>query len=740
MVMVDTSVRRLLADTSNSTGLECLSFVARQHGVHLTIPQLIHDNHLDGGEISLRQVADCAGKAGLKAKIVNLTWNDLKQIKKTRPVIVNLRDGSNMVLLQIDVQNPEAKAILYDPNAGPNAPLIIDRVRFESIWTGDVALIKRDYGISDEEQPFSIGLIAALIFRERRIVRDVAIAAFVLGILALAPIVFWRLLSDRVLFYKAYNTFYVLCIAMIVVIVFETIFYHLRQYLVHHLTARLDVKLSTYVFERILNLPIDFFERVPIGLVSRDMREIFRIRGFLVGQLFGTVLDSALLLFFIPVMFFFNSTMTLVVLGIAGLIVVWLLLMLPVYRKKSSAVIAAEGEQSAFLVQTLSGIRTIKSLALDVSQKRQWDVHVARVARARISEGLVGNAIHAVVMPLERFAISGSYAIGIYMALSSNDPIYIGALFAFLLLSQRVIGPLMQMSQLINQYDEVRTAVVIVGNLVNRLPEDGRNGTGVLSPIRGNIEFSNVVFSYKGTVTPALDRVSFDVPVGRTLGVMGKSGSGKTTITRLLQRLHSEYGGLIKIDGIDVREYDVDHLRRNIGVVLQESFLFSGSIRDNIAVAKADASFDDIIRAARLAGAEEFIDRLPRGYDTLVYEGSPNLSGGQKQRLAIARALIVDPPILVLDEATSSLDAESESIINANISRIARGRTVIIISHRLSSIIKADTILVLDGGTINDSGTHNELLERNDIYSALWHQQNSHIAVAVGKANSHMRM
>jgi ATP-binding cassette subfamily B protein len=194
-----------------------------------------------------------------------------------------------------------------------------------------------------------------------------------------------------------------------------------------------------------------------------------------------------------------------------------------------------------------------------------------------------------------------------------------------------------------------------------------------------------------------------------------------------LQRLHSDYEGLIKIDGIDVREYDIDHLRRSIGVVLQDNFLFSGTIRENITAAKPDATFDDIIRAARLAGAEEFIDKFPRGYETYIQEGSPNLSGGQKQRLAIARALIVDPSILILDEATSALDAESEAIVNANIARIAHGRTMIIISHRLSSLMKADAILVLEQGQVNDVGRHEELLGRNDIYSALWHQQNSHL-------------
>lgn len=712
------------------SGLDCLVIVARQHGLHLTTSQLIHDNVLGDQEVALPELLRCANASGMTAKAVKLDWKGLSHLKKALPAIVRLRDGSHMVLLRLDGDEDNVRVVLQDPNASEDALLVIDQPRFEDIWSGDVVLVKRDYEISDETQPFSLGFVLALLFRERRIVRDVAISALILGFLGLAPIMFWRLLSDKVIFYKAYNTFYVLCVTMLVIIAFEAAFSFLRQFLVHRLTTRLDVKLSTYVFEKVLNLPIDFFEQNAVGLISRDVREVFRIRGFLMSQLFGTILDSTTLIFFLPVMFFFSPIMTFMVLAFSAVIVGWLILMLPSYRRKSAAVLAAEGAQGAFLVQSLNGMRTIKSLALDSRQRHMWDVLVARVGKARLAEGMAGNAIQAVVRPLERLAVSAPYALGVYLALVSQDPVYVGALFAFLMLSQRVSGPLMQMAQLINQYDEARTAVTIVGNLVNQPAEEGRSGHGVRSPLKGQIEFAGVTFKYKGAVSPALNNISFEIPVGTTLGVMGKSGSGKTTITRLLQRLHSDYGGLIKIDGIDVREYDVDHLRRNVGVVLQENFLFSGTIRENIAAAKPDATFDDIVRAARLAGAEEFIDKLPRGYETYVYEGSPNLSGGQRQRLAIARALIVNPPILILDEATSALDAESETIVNANISRIAHGRTLIIISHRLSSLTKADAILVLNRGVVNDIGRHDELLERNDIYGSLWYQQNTHLVPA----------
>jgi ATP-binding cassette, subfamily B, bacterial HlyB/CyaB len=712
------------------SALECLVIVARHSGVHLSVPQLVHDNLLTAETITVAQLLRCARSAGLKAKTTQLTKDELIQSKKALPAIVTLKNGVHMALLRLAGNPNEVRVVLQDPNADPEALLVVDLLRFEEAWSGNIVLIKRNYEISDENQPFSIGLVAAFIFRERWIVRDVATSAVVLSFLALSPIMFWRLLSDKVIYYKAYNTFFVVCSAMLLLVIFEAVFAYVRQFLIVHLTTRIDVKLATYMFDKVLNLPMDFFERTQTGTITYDMNQMWKIRLFLMGQVFGTVLDSTTLLIFLPIMFFFSPIMTTVVLVSCALMVVWIVAMLPAYRRRSQAVEVAESQRGALLVQTIFGIRTVKSLALDARQRHHWDVLTARVAKLRFAEGMLGNLIQACVRPLERFAVSGSYAIGVYIAITSNDPIYVGALFAFLMLSQRVSGPLLQMAKLINQYDEARIAVAVVAKLVNQPPEEGRSGNGVRKPIEGHIEFSKVTFKYPGAAGPALDGVSVDIPKGTTLGIMGRSGSGKTTITRLLQRLHSDYSGMIKIDGIDVREYDVDHVRRSLGVVLQDNFLFSGTIRENITAGKVDATFDEIVQAARMAGAEEFIERLPRGYETYVYEGSPNLSGGQRQRLAIARALIVDPKILILDEATSALDADSEAIVNANISRIARGRTLVIISHRLSSLVSADAILVLEQGVVKDVGRHEELLERCDIYSSLWHQQTRHVTAA----------
>ncbi len=725
--------RPILSDEEarlSATGLGCLVLVGRHHGLNLTVPQIIADNLLPSAATTSKDLVRCARRAGLKAKAITLDWRGLSHLKKALPVIVSLKSGARMVLVRADNDPQNPTVDLQDPNAEDGVLLAIDRLRFEEAWTGEVILVRRNYDLVDEEQPFSFGLIASLVFRERKLVRDLGICAVVLSLFALAPIVFWRLLSDKVLYYSSMNTFTVLCIAMAFIIVFEAIFAYLRSFLIQVVSSRVDVRLSEYMFDKVLQLPIDFFERTRVGLIARDMNEIWRVRAFLTGQLFGTILDSFTLFIFLPVMFFFSAVLTAVVLAICGLIVLWLILTLPIYRKRSSAVQNAEGERGAFLYQTLAGIRTVKSLALETRQRQQWDVHVAKIGKLKLAEGAAASFIQAGVRPLERLAVSGSYALGVYLAMTTKDPVFIGALFAFLMLTQRVSAPLMQMAQLVNQLDEVRTAVAIVGGLVNRPKEEGISDHGVRTPLHGHVEFSNLRFKYQGATTPALDGVSFEVPLGATLGIVGRSGSGKTTITRLLQGLHFDYEGLIKIDGVDIREYDVTHLRRSLGVVLQENFLFSGSIRSNITAAKPHASFDEMVRAARLAGAEEFIDRLPRGYETFIYEGSPNLSGGQRQRLAIARALILDPKILILDEATSALDPDSEAIVNENIRRIAQGRTVIVISHRLSSLVNSDAILVLERGKVADMGSHAELLERCEIYSGLWHQQNRHIAAA----------
>ncbi len=718
------------ADSEPAAGLSLLGalvVVARHCGLQLAVPQLVHDHLLQPGQPSVPQLLKVAESEGLRASSSQLNWSQLASLAKALPAIVLLRNGSAMVLRQVNTDAQLPHVVLQDPNAHAEAPLILDEQRFTAAWTGEVLLFKRDHRLRDEDQPFGLWLIISQLLRDRRIARDIGIAAVLLSLLAVAPIMFWRLLIDRVLYYNNLDTLAVLCVSMLILIGFETGFGYLRRYLVLHVSQRMDAKLSTYMFDKVVNLPLDFFERNSVGEISRDMNEMYKVRNFLTGQLFGSVLDALVLVVFLPIMFAFSPLLTAFVLAFAALICGWIIIRLPDLRRKSGAVFAAEGAKGAFLVETLHGVRTVKALALDARRRHDWDVRVAHAARLRFDEGRASNTVQTAVVPLERMMTSGVFALAVYMAITTHQQVYVGALFAFMMLTQRVAQPLVQLSQLLTQYDEVRLAVAIMARLVNQPPEEGHAKSGIRTPIVGRIEFSDVRFRYLGTSSPALDNVSFTIPEGSIFGIMGRSGSGKTTITRLLQLFHSNYEGLIKVDGTDLRQYDVDHLRGSFGVVMQENFLFSGTIRDTIAAGKPDATFDEVVMAARLAGAEEFIERLQRGYDTFIYEGSPNLSGGQRQRLAIARALITNPRILILDEATSALDAESEAIVNANILRIAQNRTLIIVSHRLSSLIAADTILVMERGKVYDTGPHSELIERCDIYANLWHQQHQHL-------------
>jgi len=404
--------------------------------------------------------------------------------------------------------------------------------------------------------------------------------------------------------------------------------------------------------------------------------------------------------------------------------------------------VLAEQSKGAHLVESIYGMRTIKSLALEGRRRFEWDLRVAQASAARYDLGTLANYPQTMTLPFERLIYSGSFILGAYMVLANPDSISMGVLVAFSMLSTRLAQPLVQIARLLQDVAEMRGAVAEVASVMNAPQEQGHHGTGLRLPVEGEITFQDVRFRYGPGAPPALDGVSFTAPRGTILGIMGRSGSGKTTITRLLQGLNPGYEGIIKIDGMDLREIDLAHLRTNIGVVPQENFLFSGSIRDNIAVARPDASFAEIVRAAQMAGAEEFIERMPRGYETMLEEGAVNLSGGQRQRLAIARALIIDPPVLILDEATSALDAESEAIINANLQRIARGRTIVIISHRLSMLVPAHQILVLERGKVYDIGTHDELLHRCDIYKHLWHVQHRnsdrsappHVQLAIARA------
>lgn len=707
------------------TAVRCLVMIARSHGVNTSSDRMIHDNVLGNYEPSVATILRMADSIGLRAKETTLAWDALFDLGDAFPVMARLRNGNYMVLVGAGSKGTGRVVLAQDPLAEDAGLLTFDQERFERGWDGTVVFLKKKLAEESDERPFNLAWFIPEVMRQKRVFRDVAIASIMLMIFAMAQPVFTQLVIDRVLVHHSLGTLYVLVVGMAFVILFDATFTFLRQYLILFATNKIDSRVNVKTFNKLVSLPMDYFEKNSAGVILKNMSQTEKIRNFLTGQVFTSILDTVSLVIFLPLMFFYSPPLASIVLLFTILICIGTGSVLPIIRGRLGEVYEAEAGQQSYLVENIQGMRTVKSLALDARQRKEWDRKVARTVTVRFGVARMVMILQAFIHPLEKLMFATIMSVGAYLVLEGD--MLLGGLIAFNIITSRVVGPLVQLSQLVQQFQEVSLSVSMLGTIMNAKSEEGRSGRGLRTPFQGEVSFQSVRFRYAPSAPPALDEVSFTIPKGTIFGVMGRSGSGKTTVTRLLQGLHAPQEGLIKIDGHDLREIDLDHLRSQIGVVLQENFLFRGTIRENIGMGRPNATLEEIMRAARLAGADEFVERLPRGYDTFLEEGSSNLSGGQRQRLAIARALLRDPPVLILDEATSALDAESESIVQANLMSIAQGRTLIIISHRLSSLVPAHTIMVMDRGKAVDMGRHHDLLKRCEIYSHLWNQQNRHI-------------
>ena len=721
------------ATRPQSSALLALVAVAARLGVDTSVDQLRRRFSMEAVEPDTGTLITMARELGLEAKSLHLSFAELPRLSKTLPAILRAKGGG--ALLLEDARSDRLKGtvvVIRDPAAPETERVAIEEIQLAEIWEGELILIKRAFGATDEQQPFGMAWLMGQVLRERKLFRDIGYGALASTVFAIAPPFMFRVVIDRVVVNHSYPTLNVVVAVIAMMIVTEMIVGHMRRLLTQVATTRIDGRLNLYIVDKLLRLPLDFFERSPTGETLNKLHNIWQIRHFLTGQLFGTFLDAVPLLGLVPVMLILEWHLALIAFGLAALIFVVVMLYLPPLARAHRRVVVADQAKTAHLVETLHGMKTIKSLSLEGRRRREWDRRVAEAAAARHAMGLIANWPQTLTLPLQRLMYSGCFALGTYMVLSADGTalnsttLSPGALVAFAFLSMRLAQPLIAIATMQMDIAEVRGAIFQVATVMNATPEPAQVN-GLKMPIKGEITFKDLRFRYAPDAPYAIDDVSFTIPRGKMFGIMGRSGSGKTTVTRLLQRLHTGFEGMIKVDGMDLREIDLMHLRQHIGVVPQENFLFSGSIRDNIAMARPDAGFIDIVRAAQLAGAEEFIERLPRGYDTLLEEGATNLSGGQRQRIAIARALLIDPPVLIFDEATSALDAESEAIVNANLKRMAKGRTVITISHRLAMLVEADAILVLERGKVYDIGTHEELLRRCDIYKHMWYQQNRHL-------------
>jgi HlyB family type I secretion system ABC transporter len=698
--------------------------VARYHGVELTAESL----RVPPGQAapSPPVLVEWLREAGLWARGVPMTFRQLMKIDDSAPIVLLLDDGGAALVVGRDPQTQTL--MLRDPQGHSGDPAAaVDELRLKQLWSGAALLVRAARSGTEEEPVFNLAMLARLVWMDRRSLRDIAIASITLTILSVLPVIVVMQTVGVVIQYHSINTLSLVAVVLVISVAFEMILTWGRKSLQVIMGAKLDARLNLMIFDRLLSLPIEFFEREQAGELSYKIGQIYKVRDFLTGKLMNTFIDMFMVALLLPILFCMSAVLAWTVLLAASLIAVVIAIFMRPMAKMTGKIVNAESAKGSVLVESIYGIRTVKALALEPMRAADWDRRVAETAGLHIKASELANWPSTLSLPLQRYSMYGVMVFGAYIALMSSNPLDVGSLMGFMMLGGRVAGPLVSLAGVMDSVQEAKTAIGMVGGVLNR-PNEKRALTQGLRPrFEGAIEFDDVTFRYEGAKTPALDKMSFKIPAGTMLGLVGRSGSGKSTVTRLLQGINRDYSGAIKIDGNDMREINLRHLRKNFGMVLQDNFLFRGSVRENIIAGRPGLSFEDAVQAARLAGAEEFIERLPQGYDTFIQEGSPNLSGGQKQRLAIARAVISDPRVLILDEATSALDPESEALVNANLLRIAKGRTMVIVSHRLSSLLDCDLIMVLDRGRTMDIGTHQELVERCAIYRHLWLQQNRHL-------------
>ena len=708
------------------TGLKSLVAVARHLGLDWSLPRILHV-HGQMREPDTEQMAHTARVEGLKAIVHRVDWDRLQRFDKLTPLIARLNNGGYVVVLKTGANPPPGAisefglhVVLFNPRS-PEANLYpVPRDEFLRQWTGEIILLKRVYKLTDTNRRFALGWFIPEFWRQRTLLRNVVIAALAIHVLALAVPIFFQIVIDRVLVYLNVSTLIIITVGVIIAISFNAMLNWLRGYFVLSTASRIDIRLARTTFRHLMGLPMGFFEASLAGVITKHMQQGSQIREFLTGRLLTTLLDLPALIIFVPLMCWYSVRLTGIVVGVTLLLAGVIAAMIQPYSRRLRKLYQAEAQRQSLLVETVHGMRTVKSLNLEPRREEYWDNAAAEAVNTYVQVGKISLFANTFSQFIEQALTIAIVVVGAFLVFDGS--LTVGGLVAFNMLSSRVISPVLQLIGLLNNYQEVMMSVEMLGEIMNR-PVENSARRGLTPTLQGDIEIDRVTFSYPNTARPALRDFSARIPAGSLTGIVGRSGSGKTTLSALLQGLYYSSEGAIRIDGHNIRDIDLAFLRSQGGIVPQEPFLFRGSIKDNIRAGRPTASFEDVVFAARMAGADEFIQQLPQRYDMMLEEGAVNLSGGQKQRLSIARALLRKPRIIIFDEATSALDPESEAIVVRNLASIAKGRTTIVISHRLQTIRNADAIIVMDEGKVSGTGTHQQLLENNPIYKLLWTQQ-----------------
>lgn len=692
------------------SGLACLVMLARFHDTAVSAEQLVHRFGARRERFSSAQLLQAFKQLNLKARLTRCRVERLRQLPL--PAIAIDRHGEYFIIARVE----RDQVLAQEP--GLSSPQILTLDALQERWSGEVLLVRSQANLPGAAARFDFSWFVPAVVRHRKLLAETLLVSFVLQLFALVTPLFFQVVMDKVLVHRGLTTLDVIVVGLLVITLFESLLSLLRTYVFAHTACRMDVELGKRLFQHLLELPLAYFRSRRVGDSVARVRELENIRSFLTGNSITLVLDVLFSVVFIAVMFAYSGWLTLVVVLSLPLYVLLSLLITPVLRARLEQSFNRGAENQAFLVETINGIDTLKSMAVEPQVARRWDEQLAAYVSASFKTQNLSTLAHESAALIGKLVTVITLWLGARLVIEGE--LTVGQLIAFNMLAGRVSQPIMRLAQLWSDFQQVGLSIQRLGDILNTRTEANHGNGSVLPTLAGQIQLDQVSFRYRPDASEVLRAVSLDVAAGEVIGVVGRSGSGKSTLTRLIQRLYTPERGRVLLDGMDLAIADVSSLRRQIGVVLQENMLFRRSVRDNIALSDPGAPIEDIIQAAKLAGAHEFILELPEGYDTLVGEHGASLSGGQRQRLAIARALMTNPRILILDEATSALDYESEHIIQQNMAQICRDRTVIIIAHRLSAVRHADRILVMDRGQIVEQGPHEQLLQQPDgLYAAL---------------------
>ncbi|WP_375788688.1 type I secretion system permease/ATPase [Bradyrhizobium sp. Pha-3] len=695
------------------TGLLALCQIARHLGVPAS-PVSIGRHHLAAGQsASDEDLIRIARRLGLRARLVKTSWDRFE--KTPLPAILVNKDGRFSIVSRL----VDGRAAVHA--AGAALPHLVERSELEQEWTGELILLSKRLSPTMLVNSFDVRWFLSAVHRYRYVLSEVLVASFFLQLLGLVSPVFFQVVVDKVLVHRGLSTLDVLMIGLATVSVFEVTLGALRTYVFSHTTNRIDVELGARLFDHLLGLPLAYFANRRVGDSVARVRELENIRNFITGSALTLTIDLFFTFIFLGVMYLYSPLLTWIVVASLPLYVIISLILTPVLRRRLDEKFARGADNQAFLVESISGAETIKSMAVEPQMQRRWEEQLSGYVRASFRTQTLGNIGGQIVQFINKFTIVVTLYLGAKGVMAGE--LTVGELVAFNMLAGRVAQPVLRIAQLWQDFQQTRLSIARLGDILNTQREPAQMGAAALPSIKGEIRLEHVTFRYLASAPPVLTDVSLHVAPGQVIGIVGPSGSGKSTLAKLVQRLYTPESGRVLIDGADLGMIDTSWLRQQIGVVLQDNVLFNRSVRENIALADPGAPIEQIIRVATLSGAHDFILELPHGYDTMIGERGASLSGGQRQRIAIARALMANPRILIFDEATSALDYESERIIQENMRRIAAGRTVLVIAHRLSTVRGADCLITLDRGRKVEEGTHEELLRRSGRYAQLYRLQ-----------------